>query len=315
MIQKERSFENQLINLFWGLTRGSRLLKPYSSEFKRMGFKIVGLELVFQTRHNQKATPDMVMQSVKLQESIITEWTQEKTLSNRKVEQLKKYVIIDEDSLRTFVSEVCVNNKDVILIVTPEGESDFKQFLINYNLPIILLTYTYDGAYILEKKLNEFSVKETENFFNQQLTFNRIYYSFPDINLSNLSKSLFVDNVISTLIEILVKEDEGFEFNIENFTKRMLALSFYNLLSPKKRSKIAKVSKEILKDLSRRRYLEGILKRTKEDPPTWKIILPKNEKFRRIKTIKRKLEEFADMIAGRSYQPSLFDQLETGGDL
>jgi len=63
MIQRKRSFENQLINLFWGLTKGSRLLKPYSFRFKEFGFKVVGFELLFYTsKNNRKAAPDMVLE-------------------------------------------------------------------------------------------------------------------------------------------------------------------------------------------------------------------------------------------------------------
>ncbi len=316
MIQKKRSFENQLINIFWGLTKGSRLLEPYSSKFKEMGFKVVGFELLFYTStDSRKATPEMTLESVKLRESIIAEWTQEEKVSNRKVVQLRKYIDIDEDSLRAFVSELCVKNKDVILIVTPEGETAFKEFITTENLPVILLVYHFPNEHLLEKRLNTFSVTETENFFSQPLKFDRIYYSFPDINLSDFSHSLLVDNVISTLIEILVKEDEGFKFNIEYFTRRMLTPSFYNLLYREKRTKIAKASKEIINKLIKEKYCVGILKRIAPDPPTWEITLPKAEKFRRIKAIKRKFEEFADKIAGRPYQPSLFDQLETGGGL
>jgi len=306
MIQRKRSFENQLINLFWGLTKGSRLLKPYSFRFKDMGFKVVGFELLFST-DNRKASPDMVLESVKLQESIITEWTQEKEISSRKVDQIQKYVNIDEDSLRAYVSETCTKNKDIILIVTPRGQLAFEKFIIDKNLPVILLVYHYPNEYLLEKKLNSFSVRETDEFFSQSLKFERIYYSFPDINLSDLSHSLLVDNVISTLLEILIKEDEGFEFNIEYFTRRMLTLSFYRLLHIKKRTQIAKAAKEIINKLIKGKYCIDVLERIKPDPPTWKITIPKVEKFKRIKTIRRKFEEFADKITGRLYQPTLFD--------
>jgi len=159
----------------------------------------------------------------------------------------------------------------------------------------------------LEKKLNSFSVKETEEFFSQSLKFERIYYSFPDINLSDLSHSLLVDNVISTLIKILIKEDEGFEFNIEYFTRKMLTSSFYTLLHIDKRTQIAKAAKEIINKLIKGGYCVEVLERIKLDPPTWKITLSKAEKFKRIKVIKRKFEEFMNKIAGRPYQPTLFE--------
>jgi len=308
MIQRKRSFENQLINLFWGLTKGSRLLKPYSFRFKEFGFKVVGFELLFYTsKNNRKAAPDMVLESVKLQESVIAEWTQEKEISSRKVDQIQKYVNIDEDSLRAYVSETCTKNKDIILIVTPRGQLAFEKFIIDKNLSVILLVYHYPNKYLLEKKLNSFSVKKTEEFFSQSLKFERIYYSFPDINLSDLSHSLLVDNVISTLIKILIKEDEGFEFNIEYFTRKMLTSSFYTLLHIDKRTQIAKAAKEIINKLIKGGYCVEVLERIKLDPPTWKITLSKAEKFKRIKVIKRKFEEFMNKIAGRPYQPTLFE--------
>ena len=92
MNQKKRSFENQLINIFWGLTHGkSKIFKPYSAQFKEWGFKIVGFELVFHTKDNKKFTPDMIMQSKKLEESMIVEWTQSLIPENKK-EQIQKYL-------------------------------------------------------------------------------------------------------------------------------------------------------------------------------------------------------------------------------
>jgi len=315
MIQRKRSFENQLINIFWGLTKGSRLLKPYSNIFKKLGFKVVGFELLFHSStNNQKATPDMVLESIKLQESIITEWTQEKEASDRKGKQIQKYLDIDKDTLRTYISEVCVKNKDIILIVTPKGETTFKKFITDENLPIILFVYHYPNEYLLEKKLNSFKVSETEKFFTQPLKFKKIYYSFPDINFSDLSHSLIVDNVISTLIEILTKEDEEFEFDIEYFIQKMLTKSFYFLISTDKRKKIAKVSKEIIERLRRQKYGRGLLDRSMNDPPTWKIVLPKAEKLKRLKAIQRNFTEFANKIAGRPFQLSLFEDSE-GGNL
>jgi hypothetical protein len=312
-MQKKRSFENELINLFWGLTKGSRLLNPYSFEFKKLKFKIVGFELLFHfSEDNRKATPDMVLESVRLRESIIVEWTQEKRISQKKINQIKKYVKIDEDTLRAYVSENCTENKDVVLIATPEGESDFVRFITSKNLPVILLIYHYPYRYLLKKKLNKFSVNETENFFARTLIFERIPYSFPDINLSNLSHSLLVDKVISTLIKILVKENEGFEFNIEYFTREMLTPSFYNLLHVNKRTEIAKAAKEIINRLIKEKYCEGILKRVKSDPPTWQIILPKTKKEQKIKGIKRNFEKFINKLTGKPYQQGLF---EAGGGL
>ncbi len=316
MIQREKSFENQLINIFWGLAKGSKLLKPYSGRFKELGFKIVGFELSFHAyTHNRRVTPDMVLESVDLKESIITEWTQGRGVSDGKVDQIRRYINIDDDSLRIFVSEPCVENKDIVLIVTPEAQESYKQLIESRKLQAILLVYHYPNDYLLEKKLNSFNVSETESFFNQPLQFKRIPYSFPDINLSNLSKSLLVDSVISTLIEILVREDEGFEFSIQYFVQRMLKKPFYNLLSGNKRTEIAGVSKNIISELMKRRYGTGIIDRTKLNPPTWKIIIPQARKLKRIRLIKRKFEEFANQIAGRPIQPTLFDNLDNGGNL
>ena len=313
MIQKRRSFENQLINLFWGLTKGSRLLKPHSYRFREMGFKVVGFELLFYTStNNRKATPDMVLESVKLQESIITEWTQKREVSPKKADQIQKYINIEDDSLRTYVSEACTKNKDVILIVSPEGEPVFEQFITEKQLPVILFVYHYQNKYLLEKKLNNFSVSETNKFFSHPLKFMRINYSFPDINLSDLSHSLLVDNVTSTLIEILMKENEGFEFNIEYFIQKMLTKSFYILISVDKRNKIAKVSKKIIEELRRQKYGGKLLERIINDPPTWKIVLPQAEKITKLKAIQRNFAEFADKITGRPIQPSLFGNLEGG---
>jgi len=315
MIQKKRSFENQLINLFWGLTRGSRLLTPYSDKFNKLGFKVVGFELSFYAyNRSQKATPDMILESINLKESIITEWTQSETVSEGKINQIRKYINIDDESLRMFVSETCVENRDVVLIIIPEAEKSYKQILESRNLSAILLVYHYPEDYLLEKKLNNFKVAETEDFFKQPLKFERIPYSFPDINLSDLSKSLLVDNVVSTLIEILVKEDEGFEFNIQYFIQRMLTKSFYNLLSANKRKNIAKVSKGIISDLLKQRYGADILKRVNLDPPTWRIVMSRAERLKRIKSIRRRFGEFSNKIAGRVYQLSLFGQIEPGGE-
>ena len=314
MTRRKRSFENQLINIFWGLTKGSRLLKPYSNRFKEMGFKIVVFEQQFFTTQNRRVTPDMVVESVELEECILAEWTQEREISDRKREQLCKLVNIDEGSLRDSVSEACVRNKDVILIITLHSEESFKRFIKNSDLPIILLVYHYPSDYLLEKKFNHFSVDETEHFFNQRLKFRKIPYSFPDINLSNLSESLIVDKVIWTLTIILVKKEEGFEFNIEYFVKRMLTESFYDLLSERKRREIIRASKDIINELLRRRYGIGILERIRPDPPTWRVILPQQEKFRKIRLIERRFQRFINEITGRPVQPSLFNNFNQGGE-
>ncbi len=286
-------------------------MKPHSLQFRNMGFKIVGLELLFHTQDNRKATPDMVMQSVKLREVILMEWTQNEMPSERKLDQLKRYINIDEESLRAYVSESAVENRDVVLIITPAGESSFRKFIGDKNIPVVLMVYGYDEArqmYVLIKKMNGFSVRETENFFSQRLEFRRLHYAFPDISLSDLSESLLVDNVISTLLEIIVREGEGFEFNLEYFTRKMLTPSFYNLLSQKKRTAISRVVKGILGYLIKKGYGRDVLERVREKKvPTWRIILPEVGKSRKLYAIRRKFEKFASEISGRPYQPSLFD--------
>ena len=59
----KENFNLTVLNLFIGLQKGNRLLKPYSFEFKKLGYLIFAIEKKFNNSAQSTITPDLILNS------------------------------------------------------------------------------------------------------------------------------------------------------------------------------------------------------------------------------------------------------------
>ncbi|RKY99611.1 MAG: hypothetical protein DRQ10_05850 [Candidatus Hydrothermota bacterium] len=309
MLKEKRSFENELLNIFIGLCKGSRQFVPQDkvSKFQKLGFSVRGVEVPIIVKGG-RVTADMVMASKRVGNALVVEWTKSQ-LTERKKHQLRKYESITGQDLRAyaFLTIRETESVDKLVVVLQKFVSDYEAYIRQNKLPHVLLAYFYPERYRLERKFNNFVVSELNEIFDTAVEFDRIPMGFaPDIDLSNMAQSGLVDEVVAELVQLLLRRDEGEIFDLDEFVQNMLSKGFYKLLSEDKRREISKAVHQILKEIGKEPRFQEIFERIGTDPPKWKIKLRRSEKLKKIKALRKALQEFADEVAGRTTFLSLF---------
>lgn len=310
-MRERELFNLELYNLFIGLAKGHRYLKPYSQEFKKMDFKVHSIEFRFQNSDISKITPELILISEKIRETLIFEWTQQ-SLNETKKKQLQDYNKTKKEYLidYAFIPEKAAENFDFLIIVNKHNYEEYKEYLKKVGIDFPLFIYYFLSKKQLEKILNKFKVEEVEQFFSQNLNFSRIPISYITFDINNLSHENIVGEVIHTLLEILSSYEEGEEFTIEELCEMMLR-GIWRVLSAEKRRVILRKAKEIINELIKRKHGSEILERVRSDPPTWKIILKKEDRLNKFQIVKKRMEEFKLLKEGKGVQTELFGEHET----
>lgn len=137
----EISFFNlQMTNLFIGLFSKHRLLRPHSISIHQLGYSIHSIEPSFTSQGNT-INPEAIVYSSARQHTLLTEWTAASSLSHKKGEQIRRYLLVEENDLANSARvalEAC-GSCSLWVTVLPTSLETFKKIINNTNSDRLLL--------------------------------------------------------------------------------------------------------------------------------------------------------------------------------
>ncbi|RLG20548.1 hypothetical protein DRN74_05210 [Candidatus Micrarchaeota archaeon] len=297
------SFRLLLPNLFIGLCKGSRLLHPYSKQFyQELGYRLFQFEPSFKIVDG-RAHPDAVLRSEKVKHTLLVEWTEAASIHPRKQRQLSRYArVTNRDLINVLaVPPEEVKSFDVVLIVSDQTAPLFQQTLREQRWQFPLLIFRSEcEEYELRKVFNEFMESETNKFFTVGIKINRIPLHFLPFPLENTTEADIVPFVIRHLLSLLVKGIK--EFEVEDFCRGYVPM--WKFIWWEKRHDLMKLTRQVLTALGRKPVGKELIRRVGSDPPKWGFVNPV-ESRKRIRSIKKVLEQFINEIQGKQYQMEL----------
>lgn len=287
-------------NLLIGLCKGSRLLGDYSKEFhEKLGYEFFRLDFSFHLSTVQRiSNPDAIVFSRKIENTILFEWTQDLD-SSRKQDQLLRYSQITQSDLANLaaVPQKATQNHDVAIIVSQEAVKSFStdSRISSNDFPV--LTLEFSNKYLLKKKENNFKEKGTDSIFSKGIEITRIPRYLP-FSIDKIDSKEIVTPLVNHIASLLVKE-------VKNFTLLEICKEIvpgWNYIGQEKQKTISLKVKELLKELSKPKLMQTVIKRASDDPPTWELY-PENFKSN-TRSYQKRLIVFIKKIKGGLYQMS-----------
>jgi len=296
-------FSHLLPNLFIGLSKGAYQLRPYSKEFKQLGYRVFKFEPFFPISAGQKTNPDMVIISERLGNTVMIEWTEVNSVREDKREQLHRYSKVTKRDLTNVLAipPVAVETFDVCVIISPEAVDSFEGFFKKSNLQFPLLKFgeMKDGFYLM-KVLYEFEENQTNTFFSRPMNLSRIPRRYLPFALDEILHRQLVTHIVRHLLSLVRKETK--EFTIDEFCSGYVPV--WSLVDIRKQGEVKRVTKEVLVKLLSKPIGKELLKRLKQQPPTWEII-DEFDRRRSMRLIGKSLQEFIAEVKGKEFQLEL----------
>lgn len=297
------SFSLLLPNLFVGLSKRSRLLRPHSDAFADLGYEPFKFEGAY-TTSGGIVNPDLIMTSLVVGNTLIIEWTENKEVDLRKQKQISKYSSITLDEVKTImaVPVAAARSHDIALIVSETGKEPYREYLEEQDLCMPTLVLNEDeSGYEISKYCYKFGEEKTNTFFSEGLKFSRIpqrYLQFPLD--SKISMDIVAPLVIRHLISLIVKEE--CEFTIESFCNGYIPI--WDTIEKDKQRNIKNATRQVLADLIKKKVGKALLARGKT--ATWEIIGIDYFKDRQ-RSVQTALNNFVAIIRKSSYSIPLFE--------
>ncbi len=298
------SFSHLLPNLFIGLCKGNRALRPHSTEFRdALRYGIFRLEASFRLTAGARSNPDLVMTSNSLGNTLVLEWS-ESGLTDHKKGQLERYAAIRASDLSSVlaVPVAATHSHDIVLILKQSAVQQFKDYLEEKGWAFPILVFdSHNPGCTLQKLQHDFSTAATNTFFDEKLAFERIPMGYLPFSLEEIANSTLVTPVVSQLTSMIVRDEST--VRLRQFCSGYVPA--WDLIAPTKQQEIARNTKELLNDLSRHETGRSFIRREQNDPPTW--LLHQNAEFRKkLKSYRGFLNRFIARKRGEEDQLQLF---------
>lgn len=245
----------------------------------------------------------MILVSRNLGNTLIVEWTQN-DLVDHKRKQIERYSKISERDLIEIaaVPPDVAKAHDILLILCRDHVSRFKEFLASKGRHFPILIFEHQkGEYVLSKVEYDFAEKETDDFFTKGIHIQKIPLRYLPFPLDQISHVTLVSFVVRHLTSSLVKGVR--EITIEDFCSGYVPV--WDLISDHIKRGLMKCTKEILNDLVRTVIGRELLTRIGNNPPAWKLADGEIIR-RRLRSLRKSLNQFISEQKGEPYQPELF---------
>ncbi|PZD71127.1 hypothetical protein C1752_07855 [Acaryochloris thomasi RCC1774] len=266
------SFSLKLINIFIGLFYGvkNKFLKEYSSEIVRLGYKFIEVEPKFYSSlSNNSVNPEAISHSYTSHQTLQVEWTEENRPSERKQQQIRKYLNVQPEDISDIVSDssVCINTW---LIVAEQSRANFSDYLKEHNeddlSKLSLCSFaSNDNGNNIDFVLGSFQDDGFLKVIKEGISLKRISYDYVKYDFNNLQSIEIIERVIGQILQYQVQGN--LEFSVEALAAG--SFGFWDFLSMEKRSSIRKRVNEIVKEFSKKN--PKLIARAIENPPVWRI--------------------------------------------
>ena len=206
-------FNLGMINVFVGLLKNHRFLRPYSTKIIQLGYNLYKIEPSFYSLNSdRRVNPEAIAISEFQQHTLLTEWTTAKTINEKKKEQLQRYKCINNTDLTDFAQITLPAAKEcsVLVAVQPESIDEFRQFTDQLDKEKILLcSFSYfqeEKKYKIIFHSGNLLDEKLSYILKNNLVFDRIpsgYITFP---LDDFQHPYFKDSILQQLLSFIAKE-------------------------------------------------------------------------------------------------------------
>lgn len=298
-------FSQVIPNLFIGLSKGSRVLRPYSTNFgMNLSYKVQWLEPRMVIDSGETVNPDAVCSSSSVENTIVIEWTEAERPNERKERQLEKYSHITSKNVIELLAIPSSEAKttDICLIVTPEAESNFNELLISKKWEFPLLTFTKNEiGYTLKRCVNDFCEERTNQFFSNDMTFERVPLGYLPFPLDeNINEKLVARIVVRHALSLLVRGES--DRTTEEFCSDYI--SIWDKIDNLKRNSIQSATRKTLKRLSAHVLIKEYIQRDNANTVLWHF-KGGPELIKKIRSIQKVINQILNTIEGVNSQLEL----------
>jgi hypothetical protein len=305
-MREPTSFSILVLNLFIGLIRGHRDLRPNSTQIKRLGYELFRIEPVF-TAVGARMNPDVIAYSMKTNHTLLTEWTAMSKPDERKDQQVSRYLRITS---RELVENAAVPPRAAVtsstwLIVRPEASAAFTAMLRDREQDgCMLSTLANDRTeYRLEYASGTFRDEQLAAILTSAIATKRIPLGYVSLPTDDLSAPEWVDQVILQVVSFSVKQHAAFSGN--DICESLIEV--WESYGAEKRREIIRRANSIVDDFAKTKYGKGWLDRIKDSPLEWKFVTPTAND---LSSLQSRARRFVAEKRGEPYQPTLTENAD-----
>lgn len=286
-MMKNSYFSLNLLNIFVGLSQGSMLLKPFSKEFKKFNYDFFGIE---KDLKGLNIKPECILVSQKIGNTLLFEWTQAPFSS--KEEQLDRYLNTTPEKLyEAYVPFEATKSFDFFYVIDPKWVDQYENDKMD-NGQISL--FSFDNEELLLVPINNrLSSKEVNNFFREQIKFDRvpkiISIDFEHPNDDDLRRK-----IITIFVKFLLRSDTK-TIVASEVAQEIFHQKYWNKLGKDKKSFLINKTIETMSGIIKHKALMQAIeeKARKGNDKTWTIKqVDQSEKIR----VAKKIQEISKTI-------------------
>ena len=304
------SLSKALLNLFIGLCKQSPALRPHSENFSNLGYKPWAIEQRIKLETGREVCPELILSSSWERNSLVFEWT-ESSYPNSKDDQFHRYASVTADDLMNGAAAVpaaAAEKHDITLVVLEEHLSNFAAFLEDQAHGFPLLGCAMNGVGLaLSKNGVSFSTDETEQFFGQGLSFQRVPTGYMDFSPERISETEIAATVATHVYERFTRGNEA--FTVHDFCPT--CFNEWAIFGVEKQKELKVMTRRVLLQLGR--FEVGgikIVQRIQRSPSKWRVGNAGDYQARQLQSIRKQLLTFPEYVSleQKRGQRDLFDQ-------
>jgi hypothetical protein len=303
-----KSFDLALTNFIIGLSKGSRLLSPYSTQFRALGYSKLYLFPSF-TSASHRCVPDSLLSSRTEANTLILEWTNSSTVNKDNADQFGRYSRITSTELvnQAGIPASQCKTSDFLLTVTPDGMNAHAVWLAsnkaNVHLTVFSTPKGIEKDYYFQKRSTSLlSSTRLEALLSNGIKVSRIptYIPFP---IEHIGAKNTADAALTWLqSELLIGSSK---FTTEDLCKKHFKL--WGVLSTEKQRSLMNAVRKILKEFIVASSKMGLLEAdSKAD--LWSITKTRTQVAAMKKEIRTAIRKTSQKLRGVPETEALFSE-------
>jgi len=271
-MKKDPSFSVALINLFIGLVKGHRTLRPTSDHFRSLGYQLFQIEPKFQSTAGN-VNPEAIAFSSMTDHSLLVEWT-EAECTQKKKDQIIRYTKVSRDDLvnKAGVPSNGASANSLWLIVRPYAAKDYSAFVLRRNKNGILLSYfeSVESGFELVYVVGNLLDTCLSTGVCCRIPIKRIPLGYVPVTIECTKPKDYIEPVTQQLASFFVKKK--LEFTSEDICQEIFGA--WNSFALKKRKEVRGIVTQVLKEIERDSRCAEWFSRITDSPLRWKVSIP-----------------------------------------
>lgn len=266
-------FNLALTNLFIGLVRGHRFLRPASQRVKVLGYRLFGVERPF-VGEDGTVTPEAIACSEQMGHTLLTEWTALDAPDERKRRQIGRYLQVADSHLveSAGVPPRAANTNSTWLVVKPDSVGAFWDCVkAKHEDKLLVSSFRVDpecGICVCYAQ-GTLCDGQLAGILKDGIQAERVPMGYVRVSPNNLNTREFAEAVIQQFVSLVAKQRH--EFSGEDLASGIFET--WDAFGQKTREAITRRINELLKEIAKAKHCGAWLERVQNSPPRWQVCL------------------------------------------